>query len=106
MQTAPRSIPKIDKDINAIHRQMRHLEKIDTSSAASWQDAWEKHPDLHEQKRALYRERGAAQQIRDEKAHKIAMRERRIEQILPRDQATQEKIAAMMTGALNCERSS
>jgi hypothetical protein len=74
MKTALRSVPQIDKDINAIHRQMRRLEKIDLTSAASWQDAWDKHPELHERECALYRERGEAQQIRDEKAHKIAIR--------------------------------
>jgi len=61
-----RLIAQIDKDINAVHRQLRRLEKIDTLSAASWQNAWDKHPDLHEKAAALYRERDKAQCIEDD----------------------------------------
>ena len=74
-----RKIPQIDKEITAIHRQMKRLEKIDLTSAASWQDAWDKHPDLHAQERALYRERGEAQQVCDAKATKEATRVARID---------------------------
>ena len=33
-----REISRIDKDINAVHTQLRRYEKIDTMSAASWHD--------------------------------------------------------------------
>ena len=72
-----RTIAQIDKDIAANHRQMRRLEKIDLCSAASWQAAWDKHPDLRARDDALYLERGDAQQARDEAAYKAAMRARR-----------------------------
>ena len=83
-----RKISQIDKEITAIGRQLRRLEKINPTSAASWQAAWDKHPDLHAQEKALYRERGEAQQIRDEKASKEAMRVARI------DNAKQRKESA------------
>ena len=79
MQTAVRSIPQIDKAIDAIHRKLCRLEAIDTMSAESWQDAWDKHPDLREKETALYRERGEAQQVRDVEANKEATRIARIE---------------------------
>lgn len=72
-----RTIAQIDKDIRANHKQMRRLEKIDLYSAASWQDAWDKHPDLRAREDALYLERGIAQQARDEAAHKLAMQQAR-----------------------------
>jgi hypothetical protein len=68
-----RTIPQIDKDITAIRRQLQRLEKIDTMSAASWQNAWDKHPDLLAKENAFYRERYEAQLVRDEKAYKAGM---------------------------------
>ena len=48
-------IREIDRKVDAIHRKMRTLETIDLYSAASWQAAWDKHPDLHSQEAELYR---------------------------------------------------
>lgn len=72
-----RQIAEIDRDINATTRQLRHLERVNVMSAESWQNAWDKHPDLENRFRALYLERGLAQRERDEKAHKMVMREQR-----------------------------
>jgi hypothetical protein len=74
MERKMRTIPQIDKDITANRKQLRRLEKIDTMSAASWQDAWDRHPDLNARERDLYLERGLAQQARDEAQYKTAMR--------------------------------
>ena len=68
-----REISRIDKDINAVHTQLRRYEKIDTMSAASWQDAWDKHPHLHAREKMLYGERYEAQMVRDAAAYKAAM---------------------------------
>ena len=54
-------IREIDRKVDAIHRKMRTLETIDLYSAASWQAAWDKHPDLHSQEAELYRQRGGIQ---------------------------------------------
>jgi hypothetical protein len=54
-------IKVIDRKVDAIHRKMRRLETIDLYSAASWQAAWDKHPDLHSQEAELYRQRGNLQ---------------------------------------------
>ena len=68
-----REISRIDKDINAVRKQLRRLEKINPMSAASWQDAWDKHPELHAQEKMLYGERYEAQMVRDAAAYKAAM---------------------------------
>ena len=54
-------IKVIDRKVDAIHRKMRRLETIDLYSAASWQAAWDKHPDLYSQEVELYRQRGNLQ---------------------------------------------
>jgi hypothetical protein len=69
-----RTVTQIDKDITANHRHLRRLERIKPMSAASWQAAWDKHPDLWERERALYLERGLAQKARDETAAKVTRR--------------------------------
>ena len=71
------TIPEIDRAINANRKQLRNLERIDLLSAASWQDAWDRHPDLRAIDNELFRQRGNAQRERDEKAFKLAMRPRR-----------------------------
>lgn len=58
-------IAEIDRQIDANHVQLRKLEKIKPMSAASWQRAWDRHPDLQEQERELYVQRGQLQQERD-----------------------------------------
>lgn len=54
-------IAQIDLAIDRIHRKLRRLETIDPMSAESWQNAWDRHPDLHQQEHDLYRLRGIAQ---------------------------------------------
>ncbi len=83
-----RTIAQIDKDITAVHKHLRRLEKINTMPAASWQKAWDKHPKLRAKETKLYRERGEAQQVRDAKAAKEAVRVARI------DNAKQRKESA------------
>lgn len=61
-----RTIPQIDRDITAIQRQIKRLERP-APTPKSWQAAWDKHPDLHAQETALFRERGLAQRERDER---------------------------------------
>jgi len=64
-----RTITAIDKDITANMRELRRRHPIkDPFSAACWQAARDAHPDLDARDHALYRERGFAQQERDEKA--------------------------------------
>lgn len=79
MQTIPataehRSIPAIDKDIAANKRELLRRERINRLSAASWQAAWDKHPELWQRSRDLYLERGEAQLERDKREHAAAMR--------------------------------
>jgi hypothetical protein len=54
-------IAAIDRQVSAIRRQLHKLESIDPTSAESWQNAWDKHPDLRKREAALYRERGKLQ---------------------------------------------
>lgn len=61
-------IINIDKQLNALYRKLRSLEKISPNDAGSWQIAWNKHPDLLAQECELYRQRGIAQQERNTKA--------------------------------------
>jgi hypothetical protein len=58
-------IGQIDKQIDAIHRQIIALENP-ASTPASWQRAWDRHPDLREQETALFRQRGLIQIERDQ----------------------------------------
>jgi hypothetical protein len=77
--TYPRSIAEIDKDITAIQRRVRRLHVVDNLSTESWQAAWDREPALAERERELFRERGAAQKIRDERNHATEMKVRRQE---------------------------
>lgn len=54
-------IKQIDKAIDAIRGELCRLEQIDKFSAASWQRAWDRHPDLRDRETSLFRERGVAQ---------------------------------------------
>jgi hypothetical protein len=79
--SARTQIAAIDQQIDAVHAELRRLEKIRPMSAASWQRAYDKHPKLHERERALYLQRGQLQQARDAEewkaAKKAAQAERR-----------------------------
>lgn len=66
-----KDISRIDQEIDGVHRELRRLESIDRLSAQSWQRAWDKHPELHARERDLYRQRGVAQQERDEKVVRL-----------------------------------
>jgi len=64
--TPRQQLAAIDRRIDAIHAELCRLETIDQFSASSWQEAWDKHPDLRAEERALYLSRYDAQQARDE----------------------------------------
>jgi len=56
-----KAIAALDREITAIHKQMRKLEKITLNSAESWQAAWDKCPGLRELEISLFRKRGYLQ---------------------------------------------
>lgn len=66
-QQAQEQIDGIDRKINVV-RWALHIRSplINTLSARSWQDAWDRHPNLRAQETELFRQRGIAQQVRDE----------------------------------------
>lgn len=68
------AISQIDKQIDAVRAELRRRETVKPLSAASWQAAWDRHPELREQETNLFRQRGVAQQERDAKAHKEWLR--------------------------------
>lgn len=71
--SSPRQvIAQIDRQISQIHFGLEVLETIDPFSAASWQAAWDKHPEMQAQERELYRQRGVAQLERDNQEHRAA----------------------------------
>lgn len=59
--TVANLIKAIDRRVGRIHAKLRKLETINLMSAESWQAAWDKHPDLYQKERALYRQRGELQ---------------------------------------------
>lgn len=76
-------IAAVDRQIDAVHGQLRTLEKIKPMSAASWQSAWDKHPDLREQERQLYVQRGQLQQERDLHEYRDAKKAARRDRMKP-----------------------
>jgi hypothetical protein len=58
-----RAIRNIDRRVDRIMARMLRLERIDRMSTASWQRAWDKHPDLYQRVNALYAERGRLQNL-------------------------------------------
>lgn len=69
--TPRQQISQIDKQIDANRAAMiRRLGFRPDCSAAEWQRAWDRCPDLHARERDLYRQRGIAQQERDAMDHK------------------------------------
>lgn len=77
-QTPAERIALIDRQIDATRWEL-HLRcpLIDTLSARSWQDAWDRNPTLRDRETDLFRQRGIAQQERDEAEHKAAMKTKR-----------------------------
>ena len=54
----------VNLEIDALHKQLRQLEPIDLLSAASWQLAWDKHPELRARETALFQKLGEFQRRR------------------------------------------
>ena len=69
--TTAAEIRQIDREIDAVRRTLRSREKVKLLSARSWQTAWDKHPELYEQQRALFWQRGDLQMQRDHLESKI-----------------------------------
>src|SRR5262245_7741878 len=72
MASAAAQISKVDQQIDAIHAELNRREKIKALSAGSWQQAWDRHPDLRSAEQELFRLRGQLQIERDEAAAKMA----------------------------------
>lgn len=68
-----RTIPQIDKDITAVAAQVTKLGGVKPRSAGGWQKLWDRFPELAAETKALYRERGAAQVVRDEAAYRASI---------------------------------
>jgi hypothetical protein len=58
-----RTVKNIDRSIARVYRKLHEAEKIDVYSAASWQAAWDKHPDLYKKVQVFYFERSLAKSI-------------------------------------------
>lgn len=66
MEREMRIIAAIDAAIDANRAELLRRHKVpNRHDARSWQDAWNAAPDLQERERALFRERGIAQLLRD-----------------------------------------
>lgn len=61
-------IAEIDRQIDLVTRSMVRLNKINLYSSASWQRAWDKHPEMRARYDELYCQRGQAQHERDRTA--------------------------------------
>lgn len=70
------AIRKIDRQIDAIRSELRSriTGKFSPTSAADWQVAWDRHPELRAQETALFRQRGELQLQRDNAWHEQEMR--------------------------------
>ena len=81
-----RSIPEIDVEIDANRAELRQREpeafRGRPLDCLRWQIAWDRHPDLRERDRALFRERGRAQLIRDGRSDSSPVAERRLRDLL------------------------
>jgi hypothetical protein len=55
-----RKISDIDRAIKRNRRELLKREIVDTQSAASWQDAWDRHPRLWKRECDLFLERDLA----------------------------------------------
>lgn len=78
MQAAEQTIARIDTMIDANRRAlMSRLHFNPDCSSRAWQNAWDRCPDLQAHERELFRQRGAAQVVRDADAHAAWKREQR-----------------------------
>jgi hypothetical protein len=68
-----RTIPQIDKDIGVNRAKLLALYGHKPRTAGGWQKAWDAFPEFRTRDNDLFRERGEAQQVRDEEAHKQSM---------------------------------
>lgn len=76
------NISRIDMEIGVVRRELRRREvlarrPLNDLSAASWQLAWDRNPDLHEREVHLCRQRGMAQQARDARVHRAWVKQSR-----------------------------
>lgn len=76
------NINRIDMEIGVVRRELRKRgliarRPLNDLSAASWQAAWDRNPDLHEREVELNRQRGIAQQARDARAHRAWVQQSR-----------------------------
>lgn len=76
------NISRIDMEIGVVRRELRRRElrlrrPLNDLSAASWQAAWDRNPDLYERNNELCRQRGIAQQARDARAHRAWVQQNR-----------------------------
>lgn len=94
-QISPRQrIEQIDKRINIVRWELHlRVPLIDTLSAASWQAAWGAHPYLRAREDELFRQRGVAQQERDEANHKAWLSQQRSERAKARHALRRSKAA-------------
>lgn len=63
--TPRQQIASLDKQIDAIRRELLSRAGRRLETAGEWQDAWYRHPDLRNREVEMFRQRGLAQQERD-----------------------------------------
>lgn len=66
MSLSPRArISQIDRQIDAVRKDLLSKATVNQLSSHSWQAAWDQFPELRRRERDLYRQRGEAQLERD-----------------------------------------
>lgn len=94
-QSPRQRIEQIDRQIDVVRWELHlRVPLINTLSAASWQSAWDRCPHLRARTDELYRQRGIAQQERDEADHKAWLSQQRSERAKARYALRRQKIAA------------
>ena len=74
-----RTVQQIDKDIDANRDALLAAYGHKPRTAGGWQKAWDAFPEFRTRDNELFRERGEAQVVRDEKAAKVHARQQRVE---------------------------
>lgn len=77
-------ISQIDRQIDAIRKEIIRRVGVRPLNASDWQAAWDRNPQLRKQETELFRARGVAQKERDAKAQKDWLRSK------PRNSATKK----------------
>lgn len=78
--TAAEQIKQIDRNIDGIRLELYRRGARNLFSAHDWQLAWDRNPDLAARDKALFRQRGALQVIRNsdlERAYRAEQRQAR-----------------------------